>query len=504
MKKSLFIFMFFSLVLSSCGSKKTSNETTNESENSEKTENNTTGKNQKLTQGCELKKEFFDQAQVFEPLAKDLPENKSPSKVSLEQFAPKRLSQGSQGSCTAWACAYAAMTINQARANQENPNNIAFSPAFIYNQITRGNCTGTHIGKTLEKLRDEGGLSLKQFPYDDSDCNHQPNGNEKQTAEQFKLKGFNRLTMKDDDYRIDLEAIRQNIAQGAPVVIGMAVGGTFYKIGNDGMWTPTQKDFAALKRGTDGHIVDDGEEAAFGGHAMCVIGFDDNYEGGSFQIMNSWGDDWGKDGLFWMRYKDFEFFCNSFYAEAYGLYPMKAKNSEKGDFKAAIGLLQNQSKKYIPFQAQNGTGFTFATSAVMPKGVKFKIAVKNFDECYVYVIGQETDGTSYVLFPYTAKHSPYCGIVGTRLFPKDYSLQLDDIGEKDVMAVIFSKTELDYKTLNDQISKSSAENYEGKIKDVLGDKLISKIKFIDGQTVGFNSKSEGKTAVAIVFEMKKK
>ena len=38
---------------------------------------------------------------------------------------------------------------------------------------------------------------------------------------------------------------------------------------------------------------------------MCVIGYDDYFEGGAFQVMNSWGKEWGEDGLFWMRYNDF-------------------------------------------------------------------------------------------------------------------------------------------------------------------------------------------------------
>jgi C1A family cysteine protease len=497
------LFVFFAFGFSSCGKKNNTDKISENEANSETVEKTDTEKQKKLTQGCELKKEFFDQAEVFEPLAKDMPENQSPTKVSLEQYAPKRLSQGSQGSCTAWACTYAAMTINRARALQLDPNSIAFSPAFIYNQITKGNCTGTHIGKTLDKLTEEGVLSLAEFPYDDSDCSRQPNRNQLQNAEQFRMKGYNRLTLKDDDYRIDLAAIKQNIAQGAPVVIGMAVGGTFYQISTEGVWRPTKKDFEALKRGTDGHIVDDGEEAAFGGHAMCVIGYDDAYEGGAFQIMNSWGDDWGKDGIFWMSYKNFEFFCNSFYAEAYGLYPMESKKANPNVFKADIGLFQNKERQYIPFESVEG--FTFATDKVMPKGVKFKIAVRNYDACYVYVIGQETDGTSYVLFPYTAKHSAYCGIVGTRLFPKDYSLQLDDIGQKDVMAVIFSKDELDYKTLNEKISKSKQKNYQDKIEDVLGEKLVKNVKFTDGQTIRFDAqKTEQQNIIAIVFEMQKK
>ncbi len=492
-------------VATGCGGKKNATneaQTTAETNQTEQKDNSTPS-NQALAQGCDLKKEFFDQAEVFEPLAKGMPENQSPSKVSLEQFAPKRLSQGSQGSCTAWACAYAAMTINRARATQTDPNSIAFSPAFVYNQLTRGNCTGTHIGKTLDKLTDQGAVSLQTFPYSDEDCSRQPNNTLFQQAEQFKMKGYNRLTLKHDDYRIDLEAIKQNIAQGAPVVVGMAVGGTFYQIGSEGVWRPSQKDFAALAKGMGGHIVDDGEAAAFGGHAMCVIGYDDNFEGGAFQIMNSWGDDWGRDGMFWMSYKNFEHFCNSFYAEAYGLYPMPANKAAANQFKADIGLFQNQARQYIPFSAKGG--LTFQTSQVMPKGVKFKVAVRNYDECYVYVIGQETDGTSYVLFPYTEKHSAYCGIVGTRLFPKDFSLQLDDVGQKDVMAVIFSKEQLDYKALNDQISKNAASTYEGKIKAVLGNKLVNKAQFTDGQTISFNSqRGENQSVVAVVFEMMKK
>ena len=40
----------------------------------------------------------------------------------------------------------------------------------------------------------------------------------------------------------------------------------------------------------------------FGGHAMCVIGYDDRKDGGAFEIMNSWGTDWGQNGYFMMPY----------------------------------------------------------------------------------------------------------------------------------------------------------------------------------------------------------
>lgn len=492
MNKKIYIFALALIVLSYCSPKK-------------KDDNGGSGNaKMSLAQGCKLDQKEFDKAEVFEPLATTLSENKTARKASLLKYAPKRMSQGRQGSCTSWACVYATTTILHATASGKNPNDIAFSPAFIYNQMTRGNCTGTNIGAALDKLVKEGAVSLKDFPYTDQSCSKQPNSQLKEKAEKFKLRGYNRLTLSHNKYKIDLEAIKQNLSQGAPVVIGMAVGGTFNSIGRDGLWQPTKQDYTNVKKSLDGHIVDDGGGGSFGGHAMCVVGFDDGYEGGAFQIMNSWGDDWGADGLFWMKYKDFEYFVNTFYGEAYGLYPMaKQKKSEnETDFSCAIGLLDNKTKKYFPFKGKGGN--VFETEDVLPKGTRFKIAVKNEEECYVYVFGQDTDGSSNVLFPYNEKHSPFMGIVGARLFPKQESYELDDKGTKDVMAVIFTKEKINYKALNKKISESNAPTYQAKIAEALGDTGIKQARLEDGEKIKFSAKSKGKNAMAIVFEIKKK
>jgi hypothetical protein len=41
-----------------------------------------------------------------------------------------------------------------------------------------------------------------------------------------------------------------------------------------------------------------------GGHAMCIVGYDDNKGGGSFLVMNSWGTDWGNNGFWWLKYSN--------------------------------------------------------------------------------------------------------------------------------------------------------------------------------------------------------
>ena len=43
-----------------------------------------------------------------------------------------------------------------------------------------------------------------------------------------------------------------------------------------------------------------------GPHAVVIIGYDDNYNGGSYKVLNSYGYDFGDDGCFWIKYSDFK------------------------------------------------------------------------------------------------------------------------------------------------------------------------------------------------------
>ena len=43
-----------------------------------------------------------------------------------------------------------------------------------------------------------------------------------------------------------------------------------------------------------------------GRHAVTIVGYDDRKYGGAFRILNSYGDEWGDEGFFWMTYDDFQ------------------------------------------------------------------------------------------------------------------------------------------------------------------------------------------------------
>ena len=112
----------------------------------------------------------------------------------------------------------------------------------------------------------------------------------------------------------------------------------------------------------------------------------------------------------------------------------------------------------------------FQTITPIRKGTRFKMSIENKTECYIYVFGMETNNTSFVLFPYlkpgetVSKHSPYCGITGYRLFPKAQSMEADSLGNKDFIAIVVSKDELDYNALNQAISQQQPSGLFGKSK----------------------------------------
>lgn len=434
--------------------------------------------------GGELSEEKYDKAEVFEPLA-DNTKNPLPAKVSLLQYAPKRLNQGSQGSCVGWASSYSARTIMYAQQFGKSGNTVAFSPSSLYNQIKLPGCQGAYIINAMETMKDKGVLPYSDFPYDEGTCSIMPDNQDYSQMSMYRTKGFNRLSEGANNYKVDMLAMKQNLAQGAPVVIGMMVGGSFMSnMMGKSVWRPTQNDYY---------------QQGFGGHAMCVIGYDDDIEGGAFEIMNSWGDEWGNKGNFFINYQDFYHFTK----EAYGLYPMGNANDKKvSELKVNFGLVLNENEQNIPFQQVSGN--LFKTSSPISIGDKFKIEVTNNAECYTYIFGMETDGSSYVLFPYTAKHSPYCGITGTRLFPSDYSMQADDIGNADYVAVIISKEAFNYNVLNDAINKASGNSYQQKVNNALAGVQMENVNFTSGNTIGFAGKLTGKDdLVSVVMQINK-
>jgi hypothetical protein len=147
-----------------------------------------------------------------------------------------------------------------------------------------------------------------------------------------------------------------------------------------------------------------------------------------------------------------------------------------------LGLLESATKKHLPMSAQGDR--TFRTARPIKVGTRFKVEVSTTQPIYMYLFGEETDGTSYVLFPYTPKHSAYCGTTGTRVFPRKQSLTADDKGTRDSIAVVVSSKELDFKALNEHITQATGASYGEKLKAAVGRDLDTKLNArVDGEVV---------------------
>jgi hypothetical protein len=442
--------------------------------------------------GYNFDKKEFNKASVYEGLEDNAGKNPLPEAVSLLKYAPERSNQGQQGSCVAWSCAYASQTILKAAATGEDPNQIKFSPSYLYNQIRLEGCQGSYIQRAMEAMQKNGGVPLSQYPYNDQDCEREPGSSVVQSGRQNVIHGFTRITNGDNVDEISVRGIKEHLAKNAPVAIGMMVGQSFMQDMMDKeLWRPQGMDESQM---------------GMGGHAMSVIGYDDSKFGGAFQIMNSWGPEWGKNGVAWVRYGDFR----KYVREAYGIDPLpKRSNVANIPLECSIGLVDNAGGKNIPLRVSGGN--MFQTTSPIRIGTRFKMSIENTTECYIYVFAKDTNSTSYVLFPYlkpgetVSKHSPYCGITGYRLFPKAQSMEADNIGNKDYIAIVVSKDELDYNALNQAISRSNRPDFQGKVNEALQSILINAARFnttSDGR-IYFKVDANSNKAVACIVAIDK-
>ncbi|HLX91412.1 MAG TPA: C1 family peptidase, partial [Puia sp.] len=160
--------------------------------------------NSPLSTGGVLDPRQFAKAKIYESLDDDDSKNPLPESANLQKFAPSVGDQGHQGSCVAWSSAYGARTIEEAIRTGKDPNSVRFSPSFLFNQIGLGGCDGSYIERAMEFMTQKGSVGYDRFPYSDQDCSAQPDQQLLEEAEQYRMRGANRLSEGDRTDAIDL------------------------------------------------------------------------------------------------------------------------------------------------------------------------------------------------------------------------------------------------------------------------------------------------------------
>ena len=205
-------------------------------------------------------------------------EARLPRSIDLSGSFPIPGNQGREGSCVGWATAYAMKSYQEKIEINWELNRLehVFSPAFVFNQIDNFNCEGSRIPDALDLLKNVGTATWDNMPYTDTECRTPPGSAALQQATSFKIRSWGRLQ--------GVEAIKAELANYRPVVIGI----------------PTYESLLQLRGPNSVYNTLSG--ANQGGHAVTIVGYDDDRYGGAFKVINSWGTDWGDNGYFWLTY----------------------------------------------------------------------------------------------------------------------------------------------------------------------------------------------------------
>jgi len=224
-----------------------------------------------------------------------------PNSISLRDYAPPVMMQ-SGNSCTGYAVAYSALSIMhniQLGITKEFQKRFtAFDPYFIYSishfkSDEVKNCNdGTYMGFAFINLKSIGCKKLWMSPL--LNCNKKAKSKHYSLSTPFSIKKFEKFdknTLSDVNKLEDKIKIALNSKK--PVVIGLKYTNSMQKdnfkdgsVNDNGLWQPSYYDKFQ------------------GGHAVTIIGYDDDKFGGSYEIMNSWGDKYGDNGFMWIKYKD--------------------------------------------------------------------------------------------------------------------------------------------------------------------------------------------------------
>ena len=203
-----------------------------------------------------------------------------PSNIDLSAGMPPVWDQGQAGSCVGHACS-AAFAYNAIRQgiDQWTPSRL-----FVYWNAralegTTASDAGAQIRDGIKGLVEWGAPPETDWPYDDTKACVQPPTQAFADAKQHLVSSY--LSV---DQNVD--AICTTLAGGEPVVFGFSCYESF------------ESDAVAQ---TGILNLPAANEAVVGGHAVCLVGYDDATS--RFQVRNSWGPDWGQqNGYFTMPY----------------------------------------------------------------------------------------------------------------------------------------------------------------------------------------------------------
>jgi hypothetical protein len=404
-----------------------------------------------------------------------------PASVSLKDYAPFPGNQGRYSSCTAWAAAFAARTISESlainRYDRAQTSGSVFSPAFVYKSISSDPLCkqGTVISHALDLMRNTGVPRMSELERNTDFIRVSPamyRDSRKYTIGGYStLFRFSRTEGPGDD---GPRAVKKSLFEGKPVIIGMNTPDSFMKLKGKTLWKPVES-----------------PAVNWGGHAMCVVGYDDKFGGGAFELQNSWGDDWGNQGYGWSSYADFSRFVN----EAYELIENLDEFKDRVEYSGFVDIELRNSPEAMPVRF-DGAGFYRALRAY-PSGTRFRYIMGNNSPAYVYAFASDSaTGATTRIFPPEGVSPVLDYRENAVAFPGEHSwIEMDGVRGEDYLVVLFAKRELDIEAVRARFQREGGSFPERVARAVGPDYIPPARARYDSNRLSFSAVMPGNRAV---------
>ncbi len=197
-----------------------------------------------------------------------------PFAISHRSKMPPVFDQGQLGSCTANAGAGLFAFVHG--GGPFSRLQLYYNERLIEGTVNQD--SGGYLRDVIKVLAETGVGMESDWPYDVTKFTQAPPATEVNEEAKNKAIEYSRLVTRQD--------FRNCLCQGFPFIVGITVYSSFETdaVAQSGIVPmPTQND------------------SVVGGHAVCVIGYNTNYNGGDYyEVRNSWGPDWGDQGNFWL------------------------------------------------------------------------------------------------------------------------------------------------------------------------------------------------------------
>ena len=439
-----------------------------------------------------------------------------PSAASLKKYCPIPGDQGNFGTCTGWASTYSARTISWAVKNNLTDvmdiTNQAFSPSFVYAQVRSSNdfdCqNGAVTSETVEVLKRVGAVFLTDMPYQ---CNPYI-APFLQQAKTYVIKDFQRLTAYTGiQSQEDFNNIRRALAENKPVLVSIKC----YQSFGGKVWNGRLDNYR-------------------GGHAMCMIGYDDNFDNGdgtfgAVELMNSWGLIWGNGGFIHVKYQDLPKILNyaiSLYDDALPVPPPEPPKPlpvpppapdplkrMEGSFSLILSdgtsmRLEGNETTFRGLKTVTAENMTYNILDSYPSGTMFRIHFTSSKSAYVYVISTDSKRSPLAqLFPDPEQNISalldFSSEVSVSIPDETQFIQMDETQGEDYLCVIYSKDELNMDAIANSLQNNSSKSFVKIVKEALADKIVDDNEVVfEKNRIAFKAASADHTAVPIFVKIK--